>query len=111
MASDPAGPGFAQVSVFSDWDGSVAETIDLSASDGVAGDLFGMRVAIGRISGSSEDGGVAYVSLRTWGVMAFGILRSRLSLFGWRRFHHYGNINHYAIGRSSDARIWYEHGL
>ena len=60
--TDPAGPGFAQVSVFSDWDGSVAETIDLSASDGSAGDLFGMRVAIGRISGSSEDGGVAYVS-------------------------------------------------
>jgi hypothetical protein len=60
--SNPGGPGHAQVSVFSDWDGSVAESIDLSASDGLAGDLFGMRVAIGGIAGSSTDGGVAYVS-------------------------------------------------
>lgn len=60
--TNPAGPGYAQVSVFSDWDGSVAETIDLSASDGVAGDLFGMRVAIGSLVGSGADGGVAYVS-------------------------------------------------
>jgi len=58
----PIGPGYAQVGVFSDWDGSIAETIELSASDGQTGDYFGWRVAIGNITGATEEGGVAYVS-------------------------------------------------
>ncbi|MDP6890961.1 MAG: hypothetical protein QF471_06485 [Phycisphaerales bacterium] len=62
QGDESQGPGYAQVAVFSDWDGSIAETIDLSASDGAAGDLFGMRVVIGEIDGSASGSGVAYVS-------------------------------------------------
>lgn len=62
--TNPAGPGYAQVTVFSEsgWGDPIAETIDLSASDGVAGDLFGMRVVIGEIVGGAPGDGVAYVA-------------------------------------------------
>ena len=60
--TSPAGTGCAQVSLLSDWTGEVTEQIDLSASDGVEGDLFGMRVVIGSVTGSSDEGGVAYCS-------------------------------------------------
>ncbi len=62
QGGDSYGRGYAQVAAFSEWGGGIAETIDLSASDGVDGDLFGMRVAIGAVEGSTGEGGVAYVS-------------------------------------------------
>ena len=56
------GPGYAQWAEFSQFDGSISDPFPLSASDGVDGDLFGMRVAIGAVEGSTGEGGVAYVS-------------------------------------------------
>jgi hypothetical protein len=57
-----AGPGFASVLYLDESDGSLLDQVDLQASDGEEGDVFGYRVAIGTIAADPDESGVAYVS-------------------------------------------------
>lgn len=59
---DVAGPGYASVLYLDETDGSLADRVDLQASDGVDQDSFGYRVAIGSIAGVPDPAGVAYVA-------------------------------------------------
>ncbi len=59
---DVGGPGYASVLIFDGFDGSLVEQIDIQASDGVTGDSFGYRVAIGSTAGAGGSTGVAFVS-------------------------------------------------